>query len=58
MSEPNRSGSGGGAGETHRYETSGIEERTGRVPAWLAAVIILLLIWMVYYLIHNWAPPA
>jgi len=45
-------------GEINRYEASGIEERHGKVPAWLAAVIVVLAIWMVYYLIHFWTPPA
>ena len=45
-------------GEIHRYEVSGIEERRGRVPAWLAAVIIVLAVWMVYYLVRFWTPPV
>lgn len=44
--------------QINRYETSGIEERHGKVPAWLGAVIVVLAIWMVYYLIRFWTPPV
>jgi hypothetical protein len=37
-----------------RYEVSGIEERHGIVPAWLAVVYAVMLIWMVWYLIVFW----
>lgn len=47
----------GDADEINRYEHSGIEERHGIVPAWIIAVIVILLIWMVYYLIRYWSPP-
>jgi hypothetical protein len=40
--------------EISRYETSGIEERHGRIPKWLAVVYVALLIWMVYYLVRFW----
>ena len=40
--------------EINRYPTSGIEERHGRVPKWLAGVYVVLLIWMVYYLVRFW----
>lgn len=40
--------------EITRYEPSGIDERHGTVPAWLTAVYVALLIWMVYYLIRFW----
>lgn len=40
--------------EISRYEYSGIEERHGIVPKWLAGVYIILLIWMVYYLVRFW----
>ena len=43
-------------GEVNRYETSGIEERHGSVPAWLIGVIVVLAAWMVYYLVRFWAP--
>jgi len=43
--------------DIHTYEYSGIEERHGRVPAWLLVVIVSLLIWMVYYLVRYWSPP-
>jgi hypothetical protein len=44
--------------EISRYEASGIEERHGRVPAWLAIVYAALLIWMVYYLVRFWTDPG
>ena len=46
----------GGEDSPHvsRYEFSGIEERHGRVPAWLGVVYGALLIWMVYYLVRFW----
>ena len=40
--------------EITRYEPSGIDERHGTVPAWLTAVYVALVIWMVYYLIRFW----
>ena len=40
--------------EISRYEISGIEERHGRIPKWLAVVYAGLLIWMVYYLVRFW----
>jgi len=40
--------------EISRYEYSGIEERHGVIPRWLAGVYAALLIWMVYYLIRFW----
>jgi hypothetical protein len=40
--------------EISRYEFSGIEERHGRIPKWLAVVYAGLLIWMVYYLVRFW----
>ncbi len=58
MTGPPRPGPGHGASEIHRYKASGIEERTGVVPAWLVAVIVVMFVWMVYYLIRNWTPPA
>ena len=40
--------------EISKYEFSGIEERHGRIPKWLAVVYIAMLIWMVYYLVRFW----
>jgi hypothetical protein len=40
--------------DTNRYEFSGIEERHGSVPLWLAAVYAVMFIFMVYYLIKYW----
>jgi hypothetical protein len=42
--------------EINRYVSSGIEERHGSVPGWLVAVIVTLVLWMVYYLVHYWQP--
>ena len=41
-------------GDVSRYEFSGIEERHGTIPKWLAFVYVALLIWMVYYLVRFW----
>jgi hypothetical protein len=43
-----------GSPEISRYEFSGIEERHGRIPVWLAVVYAAMLLWMVYYLIRFW----
>src|SRR5216684_1228567 len=40
--------------EISRYEFSGIEERHGIIPKWLAAVYVVMFLWMVYYLIGYW----
>ena len=40
--------------EISHYEFSGIDERHGKIPAWLAIVYVALVIWMVYYLIRFW----
>ena len=40
--------------EINRYEFSGIEERHGIVPKWLAAVYIVMFVWMVFYLVNFW----
>jgi len=42
------------SGEVSRYEFSGIEERHGAVPAWLAVVYLCLFVWMFYYLMAYW----
>jgi hypothetical protein len=42
------------AAETSRYEFSGIEERHGTVPVWLAVVYAVMFVYMVYYLITFW----
>jgi len=41
----------------HEYEAAGIRERTGRVPLWLWAVSVGLLVWGAYYIVGNWSPP-
>ena len=43
-----------GSSEISHYEFSGIDERHGKIPKWLGAVYVALLIWMVYYLIRFW----
>jgi len=42
----------------YSYESAGITERSGNVPAWLWIVAVSLLIWGVYYLVTNWNAPA
>ena len=37
-----------------RYEFSGIEERHGHIPKWLAAVYVVMFTWMVFYLVRFW----
>lgn len=39
------------------YESAGITERDGNVPAWLWLVVVGLLIWGLYYLITYWNAP-
>jgi hypothetical protein len=57
-------GAGGPAGRSRQsdrvytYQSAGIGERKGRVPAWLWVVAVLLVIWGLYYLIRYWNPPA
>ena len=41
-------------GDISRYEFSGIEERHGIVPKWLAVVYAVLFVWMVFYLVRFW----
>jgi len=52
----------GAAGEHQRsvfyYKDSGIRERHGRIPLWLVAVALALIIWSIYYVIAYWTPPA
>lgn len=44
--------------QVYYYENSGIEERHGRVPLWLWAVAVALVVWGIYYLVAYWSPPA
>jgi hypothetical protein len=56
---------GQGAGERHAdtqnpvfyYKDSGIRERHGKIPLWLLAVTVVLIIWGIYYLVAYWSPP-
>ncbi len=48
---------GGPRGEVFVYKDSGIRERHGRIPPWLVAVAVALIIWGVYYLVAFWRPP-
>ena len=41
-----------------RYEPSGIEERHGIVPRWLAVVYAVMFVWMVWYTIVFWSDGA
>lgn len=40
--------------DIHTYEYSGIQERVGKVNAWLIFVYAALLIWGIWYLITFW----
>ena len=40
------------------YESAGIAERKGNVPAWLWVVVVLLVIWGIYYLVTYWNAPV
>jgi hypothetical protein len=42
----------------YRYESAGIAEREGSVPAWLWAVAAALLTWGFYYLVAYWSAPV
>lgn len=42
----------------YSYESAGITEREGSVPAWLWVVVVSLLVWGVYYLVAYWSVPA
>ena len=37
-----------------RYETSGIEERHGIIPLWLAVVYAVMFVWMIWYTVAFW----
>jgi hypothetical protein len=39
------------------YESSGITEHKGNVPAWLWVVAVALAIWGIYYLVVYWNAP-
>ncbi|MEO8342301.1 MAG: hypothetical protein ABI536_00645 [Gallionella sp.] len=39
------------------YESAGISERKGNVPAWLWIVVVALVIWGIYYLVTYWNAP-
>ena len=40
--------------DVSRYESSGIEERHGIIPKWLAVVYAVMFVWMVFYLVRFW----
>jgi hypothetical protein len=42
------------SGSITRYEPSGIEERHGIIPTWLAIVYAVMFVWMVWYTIAFW----
>ena len=39
------------------YESAGISERKGNVPAWLWIVAVALVIWGIYYIVTYWNAP-
>lgn len=41
--------------ETVQYEHSGIQERHGTIPLWLAVVVVVLIVWSIYYTIRYWS---
>ncbi len=41
--------------DVHTYDHSGIQERSGKVPLWLAVVYVALSAWAVYYLWACWS---
>lgn len=41
--------------EPYRYEHSGIQERHGGIPIWLALVVLGLIVWSIYYTIRYWS---
>lgn len=41
----------------YRYRDSGIVERHGRIPLWLAVVAVSLIVWGIYYTIRFWSAP-
>ncbi len=52
-----KSGTTGEQSSVFYYKDSGIRERHGRIPPWLLAVIVALLVWGIYYLVAFWQPP-
>jgi len=38
----------------NRYDPSGIEEKHGVIPWWLAMVYAALFVWMIWYTIAFW----
>lgn len=43
--------------QLYLYRHAGIEERDGRIPLWLAGVVVGLVMWSVYYMIRYWSEP-
>jgi hypothetical protein len=39
----------------HRYEPSGILERSGHIPIWLTVVVFGLILWGLYYGVRYWS---
>lgn len=44
--------------ESYAYRHSGIQERHGTIPIWLALIAVLLVCWGVFYTIQHWNPPS
>lgn len=45
-------------GKVFLYKDSGIHENRGYIPFWLILVAIALVVWSIYYMVENWAPPS
>jgi hypothetical protein len=58
MEQDKKEGGKAANDELFYYKDSGIEERHGRVPPWLWAVAVALMVWGIYYLVAYWSPPA
>ena len=42
--------------EEYLYQSAGIQERKGYIPAWLILVAVGLTLWGGYYLVQYWSP--
>ncbi len=55
--DPNSGSAGEHQNPVVYSKDSGIRERHGRIPPWLLAVAVILLVWGIYYLVTFWSPP-
>ncbi len=44
-----------GESDIYLYESAGIRERSGHIPAWLKLVAMGLILWGIYYTIRYWS---